>query len=132
MQFDKVHRRLPGVVRVPIRFRPGGSGKILHDPVHGDDVRPFGNEWTVGFEFGQYMIAGVTAIQKHHDPFPGMDELSDLPDDATRNRVSLNHRDQIGEFVRFDGLTIVRPDLDVNPDDPPAPDEATQSRAEDQ
>src|SRR5690348_2569825 len=61
----KIVRSLERVVGLPLGPRPGHVRDIFHDAVGRDDIRPFGDQRRIAFEFTRDMLPRMAGIENH-------------------------------------------------------------------
>ena len=83
-------------------------------------------------QLGQHVVFRMSGVQHHERPAFLPREVAHAGDDAGIRGIPVDQRDPGRQLVCLDGAPIVRTELDLDPDDAAAPEEAHQARVEDE
>ena len=76
------------------------------------------------------MYPGVVRVQDHKHAFWLSHEILDFCDDRRIGRIPLDQSDKRRKLVVLNRLAVVRPDLDIDPDNPSASHRFAETRVE--
>ena len=107
-------RVVPGPFRTPAR----DVVQVLHDPVGGHDVGTGRHQGLISLELGSHMPLAVIGVEDDQHGLAGLQLGTHLLQRAGRGGAPLDEGDEAPEFVGLDAFAVVRPDLDIDADDP--------------
>ena len=89
MQSDKFECGLSWIVPIPVRLCTRCANQVLHDTVHGNNIRIQAHQWAIRLQFCKHVISCMVGIEQDHDDIIRLDGSSHLLNDTWISRTSL-------------------------------------------